>query len=79
MGVVVRKVNFAKIDALRLDMGLTETEFCRQLRMNHSTYRRLAYGPEKVKDMVILKIADKLRVKPSELIYWIEDGQRHEE
>ena len=73
MGVVVRKVDFAKIDRLRVDMGMTEIQFCREVKMNHMTYLRLAYA-DKVKDGVIIKIAKKLGVKPSELVYWTEDG-----
>lgn len=65
----IRRVDFKKVEGLRLDMGLNLTQFCRQAGICSGTYNRLA-GADRVTDDVVLRIAKSLKVKPSQLIYW---------
>ena len=68
----VRKVDIKKIEALRLDMGSTKKQFYKQAGITHQTYNKLLDGADRIRDDVVIKIAEALAVKPSELIYWEE-------
>ena len=65
----IRRIDFKKIEKLRLDKGLNMKRFCRQAKVAHATYKRVP-DATKVKDDVIIRIAAFLKVKPSELVYW---------
>ena len=65
------KINFKKIEELRLDLGLGKKAFCKKARIAMSTYKRLP-DAESIMDPVIIRIAQGLGVKPSEIIYWEE-------
>lgn len=69
----IRRVDFKKIDRLRLDLELNKQSFCRKARVCEFTYNRLAEA-KKIKDDVIIKIARALEIKPSELVYWESDS-----
>jgi transcriptional regulator with XRE-family HTH domain len=73
----IRSVDFRKLEALRLDQGLAKMEFCRKAGISDVTYRRLASG-NRVKDPVIIRMAQALGVKASEIIRW-EQSRKGEE
>lgn len=64
-----KKVDFQKVEKLRMDLGLGRVAFCRRARIGHQTYKRLSSGAD-VKDGVIIRVAKGLGVKPSEILYW---------
>ena len=67
----VRRINFKKIEELRLNMGLGKMAFCKKAGVGMDTYKRLPTA-ERLHDAVLFRIADGLGVKPTELIYWEE-------
>ena len=67
----VRKVNFRKIEELRLDSGMNRKEFCRKARISMVTYQRLP-ETDRLRDDVLIRMAKGLNVRPTELIYWEE-------
>lgn len=69
----IRRVNFKKIEGLRLDLGLNKQSFCRKAGIASFTYNRLD-SAKKVKDDVIIRIAKALDVRPSELIFWQDES-----
>lgn len=68
----IRRVDFKKIEGLRLDAGLNLTQFCHKAGICTGTYNRLQ-GADRVTDDVVLRIAKCLKVKPSQLIYWQDE------
>lgn len=68
----IRRVDFQKVDRLRLDLGLNKQSFCRKAKTCEFTYSRLAEA-KKVQDDVVIRIANALEVKPSEIVYWESD------
>jgi DNA-binding Xre family transcriptional regulator len=69
----VRRIDFKKIERIRLDLGLNKQSFCRKAKTCEFTYNRLAEA-KKVKDDVIIRIAKALDVRPSELIFWQDES-----
>jgi DNA-binding Xre family transcriptional regulator len=69
----IRRVDFKKVDRLRLDFGLNKQSFCRKAGIACFTYNRLD-SAKKVKDDVIFRIAKALDVRPSELIFWQDES-----
>jgi transcriptional regulator with XRE-family HTH domain len=68
----IRRVDFKKVDRLRLDLGLNKQAFCRLARVCESTYSKLATS-KKITDDVVIRVANALQVKPSALIFWEEE------
>ena len=62
----MRRIDITKIESLRLDKGLTKTQFCKANKINIKTYNSLGKG--KVHDETILKIAKALDIRPSEIL-----------
>ncbi len=67
----IRRVDFKKVDRLRLDLELNKQSFCRKAKTCQFTYDRLAEAG-KIRDDVIIRVAVALGVKPSEIVYWEE-------
>ena len=65
----VRKVDFQKIERLRLNLEKEKTRFCIEAGVSVTTYNNLK-DAAKVRDDVIIKIATALKVKPSEIVFW---------
>ena len=70
----IRRVDFKKVDRLRLDLELNKQSFCRKAKVCAFTYNRLAEA-KKVKDDVIIRIAKALEIKPSEIVYWEDESK----
>lgn len=68
----IRRVDFKKVDRMRLDLELNKQTFCRKARVCEFTYNRLAEAT-KIKDDVIFRLARALEIKPSEIVYWESD------
>lgn len=62
----MRQLDIEKIESVRLDMGLTKSQFCREINMSIRTYNSLGSG--RVHDGTILKLAKILDLRPSEII-----------
>ena len=69
----IRRVDFKKVDRLRLDFKLNKQSFCAKAKICCFTYNRLAEA-KKIKDDVIIRIASALEIKPSEIVYWESDS-----
>jgi len=69
----IRRVDYKKIERLRLDMGLNKQSFCRKARTCEFTYNRLPES-RKTRDDVIINLARALEIKPSEIVYWESDS-----
>ena len=68
----IRRVDFKKVDSLRLDLGLNKQSFCRRAKVCESTYSKLATS-KKITDDVVIRVANALQSKPSSLIYWEDE------
>jgi len=65
--MVKRRINFEKVEILRLRLGLTLMEFCRTHGIDHKTYSGLANGGG-VKDKTIIKLSKALDIDPGEIL-----------
>jgi len=64
-----REINMDLVESTRLDQGFEKTAFCRSAGIGVHTYNRILEEPgARVKDATILRIAQALGIKPSEII-----------
>ena len=64
-----RKIDMELIEATRLDRGFDKTTFCKSNGISIHTYNKILKNPGvRIKDNTILRIAQALGMKPSELI-----------